>query len=101
MEADGTMSKHHFAYDGNVRPTVTSNIGKVDCNMKTNFISEQEAAIVKVNRGTADCQNYDLRRKAVSGVDVDWRSESRASFEVIRSAITPTMMMLMTVLCMM
>jgi hypothetical protein len=60
VKRDGKVSRHHFAYNNNARPTSTSNPSSVDCNKKTEIKSEQGAANLKTNRATGDYTNHKL-----------------------------------------
>jgi hypothetical protein len=81
MERDGKVSRHHFAYNNNVRSINTSNLGPADRSTKTDIKSEQGAANLKTNRATADYPTYNLRKGAVSEVDMIRRSESEGNIK--------------------
>ena len=77
MERDGKMSRHHFAYDSNVRSIGTGDLSPADNSTKTDIESMQLAANSVTDRATADYPIYSLRNRAISEVDVVSRRESK------------------------
>ena len=80
MESDGKVSRHHFAYDNNIRPKDKGDLDPGDQSTKTGVDWIQVAASLMTNRATADYINYHLRSEAVSEVDVGPRSKSKDKF---------------------
>jgi hypothetical protein len=74
-ERNRKVSRYHFAYDNNVRSV--GDLGPADHSTKTDIESMQIAAYSMTNRATADYPKCNLRKEAVSEVDVVRRSESK------------------------
>jgi hypothetical protein len=77
LERYGNVSRHHFAYDNNIRSIGTGDLGPADHSTKTDIESMQIAANSMTNGANADYPRYNLRSEAVREVDVISRSESK------------------------
>ena len=67
MKRDGKVSRHHFAYDNNVRSIDIGNLGPMHSSTKTK--STQTSANSLTDRATADYPRYNLRSGAVREVN--------------------------------
>jgi hypothetical protein len=54
MERDGKVSRHHFAYDNNIRSIGIGELGSGGHSTNTDTESKQVAANLMLNRATAD-----------------------------------------------
>ena len=70
MERDGKVSRHHFAYDNDIRSTGVGDIGQADHSTKTSLDCMQVAASLISNRSTADYIKHHLRSGLVNEVGV-------------------------------
>jgi hypothetical protein len=77
MDRDGKVSRHHFAYDNNVRSIGTGDLGPTHNSTKTDIKSMQTSANSMTDRATADYPRYNLRSGAVREVNVVPRSGSK------------------------
>ena len=71
------MSRHHFAYDNNIRSICVGDLGSKDNSTKTDIKSMQISPDSMTKRPTAYYPRYNLRSGAVREVDAVPRSESK------------------------
>jgi len=69
MKRDGKVSRHHFAYDNNVRSIDIGDLGPTHNSTKTDIKSMQTSANSMTVRATADYPRYNLRSGAVCEVN--------------------------------
>jgi hypothetical protein len=77
MERDGKVSRHHFAYDNNIRSIGVGDLGSTDNSTKTDIKFMQLSANSVTYRTKADYPRYNLRSGAVREVDAIPRSGSK------------------------
>ena len=65
MKRDGKVSRHHVAYDNNVRSMDIGDLGPTHNNTKTDIKSMQTSANSMTVRATADYPRYNSRSGTV------------------------------------